>query len=62
MPLYRVHVVHTYFATGDFDVEAESGADAEFDARTLAEGTLLDPELVDIDVRVTLKEQEATQC
>ena len=62
MPLYRVHVVHTYFAAGDFEVEAESMADAEYDGRTLAEGTLLDPELVDVSVSVILKEQEATQC
>ena len=62
MPLYRVHVVHTYCAAGDFDVEAESEAAAEYDGRTLAEGTLFFPELVDVEVSVTLKEQEATQC
>lgn len=56
---YVVHVVHTYFAAGDFAVDVEDEDTALFEAKILAEGTLTDPELVEVDASVT-DDPEAT--
>ena len=56
MPTYLVHVVHTYFEAGDFEIEADDADEAEDKARSLAETELVEPELVEVEATATLKE------
>ena len=56
MSTYIVHVVHTYFEAGDFEVEAHDEEEAENKARELAETDLIDPELLAVDAYARLKE------
>ena len=56
MPSYVVHVVHTYFEAGDFEVEADDEEEAEDLAKELAMTDLIDPELVDVVANARLRE------
>ena len=56
MPTYLVHVVHTYFEAGDFEIEADDADEAGDKARALAETELVEPELVEVEATATLKE------
>ena len=55
MPTYQVHVVHTYFEAGDFDIEADDSEEAKDKARALAEIELVAPERVEVEATATMK-------